>query len=113
MAVTIQKNNVHERDFVKKLDVDFTAENDEVIFHGSNLTAMTIQSVGTHGAATIDIRGSNDGVTFAALPTAVSLAAAGIKSVAVADLAYRFYKVIELAAAATLSVYITFTERPR
>lgn len=59
--------------------------------HG--LSGMSLQSDGNDGGGTLVIQGSNDGVTFAALPTAVSLTAAGIASIAVADLGYCYYQV--------------------
>jgi VCBS repeat-containing protein len=54
--------------------------------------AVSVQFLGTFDSATISVQGSNDGTTFAALPTAVANTAAGIKSLAVADLAYKYYR---------------------
>ena len=112
MAVTISKNENIDLG-VHLIVVAFTAENDALVFKAPRATGMSIQSVGTHGTATINIQGSNDGVTYVALPTAVSLTTAGIKSAAVADLSYLFYRVIELAAAATLTAHVVWTEAGR
>lgn len=108
MATTAEFSRL--QDGVMQLKATFTAQNDAVVFQMSRVTAMSIQSVGTHGSATIDIQASNDGVTYAALPTAVSLTTAGHKSVALADLGFRFYRVIELAASATLTAYVVAME---
>lgn len=56
------------------------------------LVSLTAQLGGTYAAGTVALQGSNDGSTFAALPTAVSFTGLGIKSVAVADLGYRHYR---------------------
>jgi|SRR5690349_933533 len=56
------------------------------------LAALSLQLAGTYVAGTLAIQGSNDNSTFAALPTAVSLSGTGIKSVATADLGYRYYR---------------------
>jgi hypothetical protein len=95
---------------VIQLTATFTAENDAVKFQFPRCIAMSIQTIGTHGSATINIQGSNDDTTYAALPTAVQLTTAGIKSVALADLGYRFYRVIELAAGAELTAIIVGME---
>lgn len=92
------------------LTVAMTAQNDAQVFQPLRPLAMSIQATGAFTSATIDIQASNDGVTYAALPTAVSLNALGIKSVALADLGYKFYRVIQLAAAEAHSAYITWTE---
>lgn len=69
------------------------ANNGNVDFEISKpLVSLTFQLGGTYAAGTVAIQGSNDGSTFAALPTAVSFTALGIKSVVVADLGYRFYR---------------------
>lgn len=88
----------------------FTAQNEAVVFQPKRPTAMSIQSTGAFTSSTLDIQASNDGVTYYALPTAVSLAALGAKSVALADLGYKFYRVIQLAAAETHSAYISWVE---
>ena len=104
MATTAEFKRI--QDGVFYLKATFTAQNDAVVFEMPRCLAMSIQGVGTFGSATIDIQGSNDGTTYAALPTAVSLTVAGIKSVALADLGYKFYRVIELAASASLTAYV-------
>ena len=56
--------------------------------------AMSMQAVGTFDSGTIALQCSNDGTTYAALPTAVSHTVAGIKSVAAIDLGFRYYKLL-------------------
>ena len=57
------------------------------------IRAMTLQGDGNDNGGTLSLQGSNDNSNFFALPTAVSLTAAGIASVAQADLGYEFYRV--------------------
>lgn len=57
------------------------------------LLGISLQLRGTIGAGTVALQGSNDNSTFVALPTAVSFSATGIKTVAVADLAFLYYRV--------------------
>jgi len=93
------------------LTVTFTALNDAVVFQPIRATAMSLQSTGAFTTATIDIQASNDGVTYAPLPTAVSLNALGVKAVALADLGFKFYRVIQLVASETHSAIINWFER--
>lgn len=66
----------------------------DYIFRAPNgIRAMSLQGDGTFGSGTLSLQGSNDGATFAELPTAVSLTVNGIKSVAVADLGYAYYRI--------------------
>lgn len=82
--------------------------NQSQVFAMPRVTAMSLQVSGTFNASTtLDLQGSNDGTTYAALPTAVSLSAAGIKSVAVEDLGYRFYRAIILAEAPGSTLTVT------
>ncbi len=90
----------------------FTAQNDAVVFQPKRPLAMSVQATGAFTTATIDIQASNDGTTYAALPTAVSLNAVGIKSVALADLGYQYYRVVQLVAAESHSAYVSWTEAP-
>lgn len=108
MATTAEARRIQDR--VYYLKATFTAENDAVVFEMPRAFTMSIQGVGTFGSATLNIQASNDGTTYAALPTAVQLTTAGIKSVAQTDLAYRFYRVIMLSAAATLTAYVVGME---
>lgn len=68
--------------------------------------ALSLQTVGNHDSGTVSLQASNDGVTYAALPTAVATTAAGIKSVAAADLAYRYYKISTTGGGASHSVVV-------
>lgn len=57
------------------------------------IRAMTLQGDGNDNGGTLSLQGSNDGTNFFALPTAVSLTAAGLASVVVADMGYHNYRV--------------------
>lgn len=70
------------------------------------LISMSIQVEG-RSAGTIDLQGSNNGSDFYALPTAVQLVADGIKSVAPADLGFRYYRVAVTTAGAGEALVIT------
>ena len=52
--------------------------------------AVSIQLTGTFNSSVQTVQVSNDGSTYAALPTTVSFSAAGYKTVALADLGFRF-----------------------
>jgi len=96
----------------RQLVATFTAQNDAVVFQPERPVAMTLQATGTFAnSATMSIQGSNDGVTYAELPTAALLSAVGIKSVALADLGYAYYRVVILVGASTLSAYVTWIEQ--
>ena len=56
------------------------------------LLSLVAQLRGTYVAGTVALQGSLDNSTFVALPTAVSFTGAGIKSVAVADLGFLYYR---------------------
>ena len=94
----------------KILTVTFTAANDAVVFQPKRPLALSIQSLGAFTSATIDIQASNDGATYYALPTAVSLSALGIKDVASIDLGFAFYRVIMLAASEAHTAVLSWFE---
>lgn len=93
------------------LTVTFTAANDAVVFQPLRPLAMSIQSLGAFTAATLDIQASNDGVTYYALPTAKSLSALGVLSVAAIDLGFAFYRVIMLSASEAHTAVINWNEQ--
>ena len=77
----------------------------------SSPIAMSLHAQGADfGSGTAAVQGSNDGTNFAALPTAVSLTANGIKSIALADLGYSWYR-IDLSGATNPTVSITVHAR--
>ncbi len=67
--------------------------------------AASLQAVGTFDSGTVALQCSNDGVTYAALPTAVSHTAAGAKSVAPADLGFKYYKVVVTGGGGTCALF--------
>lgn len=70
--------------------------------------SITIQCTGTFGAGgSVTIHASNDGTNFVILPTAVTFTAAGIKSIALADLAFKFYRAALTAGDATTNLTLT------
>jgi hypothetical protein len=78
-----------------KVTTDPTVDDFDYIFHApAKLRAMSLHGQGSSfGAGTLSLQGSNDGDNFFALPTAVSITANGVASVALADLGYRFYRI--------------------
>lgn len=95
MAAPAITSNVHSREHGVIVTVTQSEANDGVVGFEvlAPLVAMSFQVLGTVGAGTVELHGSNDGSTFVALPTAVSVSAAGVKSVATADLGYKYYGV--------------------
>ncbi len=71
---------------------------------------LSVQVIGTFDSATLAIQGSNDGTNFAALPTAVSLTAAGLKLIAGP---FKYYKPVTSGGGATsdLDVFLTAIEQ--
>ena len=65
---------------------------DIVVEPGRSLASMSFQVAGTYVAGTIKMQCSNDGTNYADTPTAASLSGTGVKSIAVADLGYRYYQ---------------------
>lgn len=59
------------------------------------LHSLSVQLTGTQGGATVKIRGGDDGTigNIKDLPTALNMVAPGTKSVAPADLGFRYYGV--------------------
>ena len=78
------------------------------------LLSISAQLRGTIGAGAVALQGSNDNSTFVALPTAVSFTAVGVKSVAVADLGFLYYRVAVTAADASndLTLDVVIKEAP-
>lgn len=78
------------------------------------LLAISAQLRGSYTSGTVALQGSNDNSTFVALPTAVSFTALGIKSVAVADLGFLYYRVAasSMHASNDLTLDIVIKEAP-
>lgn len=78
-----------------KVTTDPTVDDFDYIFTApKGLRAMSLHGQGSSfGSGTLSLQGSNDGTNFAELPVAVALTANGIKSVAVADLGYAYYRI--------------------
>lgn len=91
MAVT--KLHTSGGNALEHIKVNFTADGDINFQPEHPMRAMTIQGDGNDGGGTVSLQGSNDGTNFFALPTAVSLSAAGLASVVQADLGYLYYNV--------------------
>lgn len=77
----------------EQVTITFTADGDSQFQVNKAIRAMTFQGDGNDGAGTVSLQGSNDGTNFYALPTAISLTAAGVASVVQADLGYLYYNV--------------------
>ena len=109
MAFATILHTTHEA--IEHITVTATADTDSDTYDfepGHPMRAMSIQTVGDDGAGTTNLLCSNDGTTFAALPTAKSMTAAGVLSVVQADLGFRWYR-IELTGATdpTLTILVT------
>lgn len=78
---------------LEQVKVNFTADGDYQFQPEHPMRALSLQGDGNDGGGTVSLQGSNDGTNFFALPTAVSLTAAGVATVAQADLGYLWYGV--------------------
>ena len=99
MAVTKAQDSPMEG--VNRIVVTLSAENDVANFEMPRCTAISIQVSGTFNGSTLTLNASNDGVTYAVLPTTADLSAAGMMSVALADLGFRFYQLAVTVASPT------------
>jgi len=90
MATTINQTRLQEGLCV--VNITATLQNDVVPFNMPRCSAISAQLTGTIGAANVSIECSNDGTNYVALPTAVVFAATGVKSIAPADLGFKYYR---------------------
>ena len=90
MAVT-SSQDMPERG-VTRIVATMTAQNDVLNFTMQRVSAMSIQAEGV-SAGDVELNASNDGTNYYALPTAITFAADGIKSIALADLGYLNYQI--------------------
>lgn len=56
------------------------------------VASLSFQLAGTYSAGTVKMQASNDGTNYADTPTAASLGATGLKSVALLDCGFRYYR---------------------
>lgn len=75
------------------------------------IRAMSLQAIGgggnNFGGGTVELKGSNDGVTFYSLPTSVTLSADGIKSVTIPNSGLLFYQIaLTGSTSPTLSIWV-------
>jgi hypothetical protein len=86
----VHVNNVR---CVETITVTFTTATTYTFRPEHPIRAITLQGDGNDNGGTLSLQGSNDGVNFFALPTAVALTAAGLASTVVADMGYLWYRV--------------------
>lgn len=108
MATTVSQTKIHPG--VHKLSAVLTAQDDTVNFQMPRCAAMSIQAEGV-SAGDIDLKASNDGTNFYALPTAITFAADGIASVALADLGYLHYQILLKTASESVTVTVIGMEQ--
>lgn len=90
----------------RELVVSLDANGNVVLGDLSKYDSITLHATGTFGGGTLALEAGNDETNFAALPTAVSLTAAGIKSVAADGLGYKSYR-LALSGATSPSITVT------
>lgn len=90
--------------------VTLTAQNDVYVFGTRRPSQITMQGEGI-SASDLTMQASNNGSDWYALPTATSLAADGLKSVATADLGYAYYRIIEETASESVTATVIVTEQ--
>lgn len=91
------------------IKITATADFDYAFVPEHSVWAISLGSDGNDGGGTLSLQGGVDGTNFYALPTAVSLTAAGIASAARNDLGYPYYN-LHLAGSTnpTLTCYVAF-----
>jgi len=79
---------------VERVKVTATADATYKFAVNKPVRAMSLHAQGSSfGAGTVELKGSNDGTNFLSLPTAKTLAANGIASVAVID-CFLYYQIV-------------------
>jgi hypothetical protein len=78
------------------------------------IRAMTILAIGgggnNFGSGTVELKASNDGVTFFSLPTVKTITSDGIKSVAVSDCGFLWYQIsLSGSTDPTLTIVVSFS----
>ena len=78
---------------------------------GHPIKSMTLMALGgggnNFGGGTVELKCSNDGVTFFSLPTAKTLAADGVASVALIDQGFMFYQIsLTNSTSPTLTIWV-------
>lgn len=109
MAAPAETSNIKlgKRTRLIKIEQSGANNGNVVIEFPEPLLSMSIHVEG-RSAGTIDLKGSNNGVDFYALPTPItSIVADGIASVAPADLGFRYYRVEVTTAGAGEALVIT------
>lgn len=92
MATTISQTR-QERG-LSVTTITATAQNDTQVFEVIRSSQATIQLSGSIGAANALVECSNDGITYASVPTPIVFTAIGIKAFPADALGYRFYRVV-------------------
>jgi hypothetical protein len=109
MAVTVS-NTERLGEGKTRYTVVLTAQNDVFVFAATRPSQITLQGEGI-SASDLTMQASNNGTDYYAMPTATTLAADGLKSVATADLGYAFYRIIEETASESVTASIVVTEQ--
>jgi hypothetical protein len=108
MAFSTTKKCVQSIPGVKTVTVtllDTAGNSDAENLHDCD--TITLQVEGTFASAAVAVQVSNDGATFYALPTAVSISAAGLKSVPADGLGFKFYRLAMTGGGGTTSLTCT------
>jgi hypothetical protein len=72
--------------------------------HFNNWDTIALQCTGTFDSATVTVNVSEDGVTYFAPATAVSFSAAGRKTIALADLGFKFLRLVMASGAGSANI---------
>lgn len=98
MAFATIVHDGHGRHETLTVTATASTDNDTYEFRPAHpIRSMSISAIGgggnNFGSGTVELTGSNDNVTFFALPTAKTLTADGIKSVATVDCGFLWYQI--------------------
>lgn len=103
MAVTV--SSYLQNYGVQQVDATITADGNIDFASMGAVYAMCFQATGSFGSGTLKLQVSNDGTNYVDSPTATSVTAAGVKSVATADCGYKFYR-LNLAGSTSPSITV-------
>lgn len=111
-STTIKNSNTIPGQIVVTVTLLDTAGSSDATQLG-DCDSITIQVEGTFASGAVAVQVSNDGLTYYAVPTAVSISAAGLKSVPADGLGFRHYKFVLSGGDGTASLTCTIVGTKR
>ena len=103
-AATLAGTNARPGVIQYDINLDGGDDGESAAFDLSMCDAVSIQADGTWDSGDAAVQCSNDGVTYADLPTDVAFTADGVKTIPADGLGFKFYQIAVLLNGATFDV---------